>query len=112
MKITRSLSLAALAVTLASTPALADGANCTPNQVAVFANRIHVRCTASTAGGIYFFALSTSDSAFANRTLSLFSTALAGGRPVYIDYNPSSTSGVSLGCLSSDCRLINWAAIY
>lgn len=101
-----------VALSLLATPALADGANCTPNQVGVFANRIHVRCAASTAGGIYFFALPTSDSAYSSRMLSLFTTALAGGRPLYIDYNPSTTAGSSLGCLSSDCRLINWTAMY
>jgi hypothetical protein len=111
MKLTRPLSALALGLTLAATPALADSTTCTPTSVGVYSGRIHVRCAASTAGGIYFFALSTADTAFSNRTLSLFTTALAGGRTIYIDYNPSSTAGVSLGCLSSDCRLINWLAM-
>lgn len=112
MKIARLLPAAALSLSLASAPALADSASCTPSNVAVFSNRIHVKCSASVAGGVWYFALSTTDSAYSNRMLSLFTTALAGGRTLSIDYNPSTTAGTSIGCQSSDCRLINWAAMW
>ena len=112
MKMTRLLPSLVLGLSLTSLPALADSASCTPSNVAVLSNRIHVKCAASVAGGIWYFALPTSDSAHANRTLSLLTTALAGGRPLSIDYNPSSTAGTSIGCLSSDCRLINWIAMW
>lgn len=112
MKIARLLPAAALSLSLASAPALADSASCTPSNVAVFSNRIHVKCSASVAGGVWYFALSTTDSAYSNRMLSLFTTALAGGRTLSIDYNPSTTAGTSIGCQSADCRLINWAAMW
>lgn len=112
MKIARLLPAVALTLSLASAPALADSASCTPANVAVYPNRIHVKCSASVAGGIWYFALSTSDAAHTNRTLSLLTTALAGGRPLSIDYNPSTTAGTAIGCLSSDCRLINWVAMW
>ncbi|WP_164013924.1 hypothetical protein [Pyxidicoccus trucidator] len=112
MKMTRLLPALVLGLSLTSLPALADSTSCTPSNVAVLSNRIHVKCAASAAGGIWYFALPTSDSAHANRTLSLLTTALAGGRTLSIDYNPSSTAGTSIGCLSSDCRLINWIAMW
>jgi hypothetical protein len=111
MKIARLLPAVALSLSLASAPALADSASCTPTNVAVYPSRIHVKCAASVAGGIWFFALSTTDTAHTNRMLSLLTTALAGGRTLAIDYNPSTTAGTAIGCLSTDCRLINWAAM-
>ncbi|NMO21021.1 hypothetical protein HPC49_45355 [Pyxidicoccus fallax] len=112
MKPTHLMSALAVGLTLTSVPALADSASCTPANVAVYSSRIHVKCAASVAGGIWYFALPTSDTAHANRMLSLLSTALAGGRTLSIDYNPSSTAGTSIGCLSSDCRLINFVAMW
>jgi hypothetical protein len=112
MKTSRLVPALVLGLSLASVPAFADSASCTPSNVAVLSNRIHVKCAASVAGGIWYFALSTSDTAHANRTLSLLSTALAGGRTLSIDYNPSTTAGTSIGCQSNDCRLINWIAMW
>lgn len=112
MKSSRLLLPLALGLSLAGAPALADSASCTPSSVAVFSNRIHVKCSASVAGGIWYFALSTSDAAFSNRTLTLLTTALAGGRTLSIDYNPSTTAGTGIGCQSGDCRLINWIAMW
>ncbi|GHG76935.1 hypothetical protein [Comamonas sp. JC664] len=111
MNTTRLLPALALGMSLTAAPALADSASCVPTSVAVYTNRIHVRCASSVAGGIWFFALSTADTAHVNRTLSLLSTALASGRTLHVDYNPSTTAGTSIGCLSSDCRLINWTAM-
>ncbi|NBD08496.1 MULTISPECIES: hypothetical protein [Corallococcus] len=112
MKLSRLLPSLALALCLSSGSALADTATCTPSHVAVLSNRIHVRCTASVAGGIWYFALSTADAAHANRMLSLLTSALVGGRSMTIDYNPSSTAGTAIGCLSSDCRLINYTMLF
>ncbi|NVJ02080.1 hypothetical protein HV824_28715 [Myxococcus sp. AM009] len=111
MNAARLIPALALGMSLTATPALADSASCVPTNVAVFSNRIHVKCAASVAGGIWFFALASSDTAFMNRTLTLLTTALASGRTLAVDYNPSSTAGTSVGCLSSDCRLINWTAM-
>lgn len=112
MKTARLMPALVLGLSLASVPALADSTSCTPANVAVYTNRIHVKCAASTSGGIWYFALATTDTAHVNRTLSLLSTALAGGRTLSIDYNPSTTAGTSIGCLSTDCRLINWIAMW
>jgi hypothetical protein len=111
-KMSRLVPALVAGLSLTSMPALADGASCTPSNVAVLSNRIHVKCAASVPGGIWFFALPTSDSAHANRTLTLLTTALAGGRTLSIDYNPSSTAGAGIGCQSNDCRLINWVAMW
>ncbi|QSQ17490.1 hypothetical protein [Myxococcus landrumensis] len=112
MKPSRLLSLLALSLCLSSGTALADTATCVPSQVGVFTNRIHVRCSASVAGGIWFFAVPTTDAAHTNRMLSLLTSALVGGRSMTIDYNPSSTAGTSIGCQSNDCRLLNYAMMY
>ncbi|QSQ25817.1 hypothetical protein JY651_13180 [Pyxidicoccus parkwayensis] len=112
MKTSRIAPALALGLALTSLPALADSASCTPSNVAVYSSRIHVKCAASVAGGIWYFALPTTDTAHANRMLSLLSTALAGGRTLSIDYNPSTTAGTSIGCQSNDCRLINWVAMW
>ena len=81
--------------------------SCTPVQVAVFTNasRLHVRCAAS-VGGISFFALSTVNAPLAARVLSILTTAQVAGRTLGIRYNPADTSGTSIGCEASDCRLI------
>jgi hypothetical protein len=52
---------------------------CTPENVAVYTSRLHVRCVES-VGGITYFALSTANAAHAARILSLLSTAHAAGR--------------------------------
>jgi hypothetical protein len=80
---------------------------CTPDQVVVFTNapRLHVHCAAA-VGGISYFAVSTSDQAQAARVLSVISTALIAGRTLVIRYDPNDLSGAAIGCLNSDCRLI------
>jgi hypothetical protein len=80
-------------------------ADCTPHQVAVHPNRIHVRCTASIAG-IEYFALPTSDPAHSARTLGLLTAAQVSGRTLHLLYAPRDTSGAAMGCVASDCRLI------
>lgn len=79
--------------------------SCTPLNTAVFSSRVHIKCEESVAG-IQYFALSTSDAAQAARVLSTISTATVAGRPVFVHYNPSDTSGAAIGCQVSDCRLI------
>jgi len=112
MKITHLLPAVAVSLSLLGGPALADTTACTPVNVGVFTNRIHVKCSASTVGGIWYFALPTTDAEHCNRMLTVLTTALEGARSLTIDYNPSSTAGTSIGCLSTDCRLINWAMVW
>jgi hypothetical protein len=86
-------------------PSRAAWADCTPHQVALHPNRIHVRCTASIAG-IEYFALATDDAGHSARTLSLLTAAQVSGRKVHVLYSPRDTSGTAIGCLAADCRLI------
>lgn len=79
---------------------------CTPANVAAFTSRIHVKCAAAAAGGIWYFAFPTRDAAGAARYLSLLSTALVAGKQVQIFYDTTDTSGASYGCATSDCRPI------
>jgi hypothetical protein len=82
--------------------------------VAVFTDRIHVWCQTTTPAnggpaltGISWFAFPTSpDSAEASRFLSLFQTSAISGRYVWLELNPTDTSGTSFGCGASDCRRI------
>lgn len=82
--------------------------------VAVFTNRVHVWCQSTTpvAGapalsGISWFAFPTSpDSAAASRFLSLFQSSAISGRYVWLEVNPTDTSGSSFGCASGDCRRV------
>jgi len=95
----------------ASSAAL-DTFTCTPVGVATFTNRVHVRCsTAAPPGGIYWFAVSTANSASASRFLSIFTTAMVTGKNLRIWYTPSDTSGSAFGCLVSDCRTATGAEV-
>ena len=80
---------------------------CTPTQVLVWtvAPRLHVRCAAA-VGGISYFALSTADAAQAARVLTILTAAQVAGRTLVIRYDPADLSGAAIGCLTSDCRLI------
>ena len=78
--------------------------NCTPTRVASYTSRIHVRC-ASAVAGILYFAQSTANANDVARSLSLASTALVTGRDLNILYNPDDTSGTTIGCGATDCRL-------
>lgn len=81
---------------------------CVPIEVMNYHSRIHIKC-ASAIGGITYFAASTSDKAFVNRTLSILSTAQVAGRTLNILYDPANRSGASIGCQVNDCRLIQAA---
>ena len=79
---------------------------CTSNGVAVFSSRIHVECTTAASGGIRFFALGTTSSSHTARILTILSMAHVTGKSLSIAYDPNDTSGTTIGCLASDCRLI------
>ena len=102
-RIVFSLALAGIV----SAPVLAaqTWANCRPNQIMVFDNRVHVEC-ASSIGRIKFFAFPSADQAKVSRVLSVLSTAQVAGRTLSVLYDPADSSGPAFGCLSSDCRPI------
>jgi len=109
----RVLSIAAVGLVLAAVPRVAEAAqvdaSCAPDEVMVFAGgpRLHVRCAWPT-GNIKYFALavSSTNAADAARVLSVINTALVAGRTLTIKYDPNDLSGAAIGCLNSDCRLI------
>ncbi len=84
---------------------------CTPTGVATFATRIHVRCSQSFSG-VVFFALASSDSAGAARAMSMATSALIAGRNIRIFYDPADLSGTGIGCQTGDCRLIRGLEIH
>lgn len=81
--------------------------NCTQMSVATYSKRIHIRC-ANSSDGIFYFAYGTKkDPAGAARYMSIATSALiAGSNNVRILYDPEDLSGASIGCQTSDCRLI------
>ena len=80
---------------------------CAPIEVAVYPERIHVRCSApGPPGNIYFFALGTTDSSHTARVLSILSMAHVASQNLGITYDAGDISGEDIGCLSGDCRLI------
>lgn len=83
---------------------------CAVTESGVFYNRVHVRCSNTPGGGIYWFAVSNSDSGLASRYLSLFTTAVATGKSINIFYDPAA-SGAAWGCNLSDCRPISGAVL-
>ena len=83
---------------------------CNPAESMTFPERIHVKC-ASAVGNIIFFALGTNDEAAAARALSVINTALVAGRALTVLYDPADTGGTTIGCLASDCRLIQAVGI-
>jgi hypothetical protein len=87
-----------------------DNFTCNSVGVAAYPSRIHVECSPA-AGSIRFFALGTSNSSHAARILSVLSLAHVTGKPIYIQYDPNDLSGANIGCQTSDCRLIQSAAI-
>jgi hypothetical protein len=88
--------------------------------VGLFSNRIHVFCDTTTnvlgapvlSAAIHWFAVPTSpDSAQASRFLSLFESSTISGRILWVQIDPTDTSGTSFGCGSSDCRRIYGAEL-
>jgi hypothetical protein len=80
------------------------------SNVAVFENRIHVKCASvNIVGGnnVYYYAYSTGglDGYTANRMLAVGQTAFAMDKPVWLYYE-ASTSYNPPGCNTGDCRLL------
>lgn len=83
------------------------------SDVAVFNNRVHVRCSgvSPAISGVYWFAVPTTDSANASRYLSIFQTALLSGKTLVFWLDPNDTSGADWGCHASDCRAVMGAKV-
>lgn len=106
------LAIGVAAALLGATTAGAanEWVTCDPVNVASFGSRVHVKCAAS-IGGVQWFARSTSDPADAARFLNVLLAAHVAGRPLDVLTDLSDTSGNPPGCLVSDCRLMQAAAV-
>ena len=79
-------------------------ADCTPNSVATFPDRVHVRCTPTIGGGVIYFAVNASETAFASRFISMATAGIVSGRTLSVSFDPIDKSGATFGCGFSDCR--------
>lgn len=89
--------------------------DCTIANLAVFTNRIHVKCTTTVLVGTdyvqYFSAPGDSANALStNRFLMMLNTAYAMGKHVALYYIMDSTQNPT-GCNFWDCRKIDWMYI-
>lgn len=112
------MGAAALVALAVAKPAHAGSILCTPNEVMVLdvgvttpaTARAHVRCTTTAPDGtnnIQFFAVPLTNAAYANRLITLATTAMTAGRPLFIAFTPgrfNDPSNVSFGCGSDNCR--------
>jgi hypothetical protein len=89
---------------------------CTPVDVLVATNRIHVKCSTAVLDGsssIRWFAVSaTADVPFANRFLTVGTTALVSGRNVMFTWTAGDTSGTAFGCAAADCRKVSMINLF
>ena len=86
---------------------------CNIDNIAVFDNRIHVKCLSPVPSTSirYFAASGDSEHMIAtNRFLMLLNTAYALGKPVYVHYFGDSVDNIA-GCNVGDCRTIEWMYI-
>src|SRR4051794_27371874 len=89
------VAVAALAIT---SNAFATDYLCTPTEVGVYTSRLHIQCSQPATDGtssIRFFAVPTSDAVWANRFLTVMSSAVVAGRQVTVTFTPGDTSGAS-----------------
>jgi hypothetical protein len=81
---------------------------CSAQEVAVLpGSRLHVQCDRGDGPGerITYFALSVINMD-ASRVLSLIETAVVAKLPLQIQYDLTDLSGASIGCATTNCRLI------
>jgi len=77
---------------------------CNPVNVASFSSRVHVKCSPG-SGAIVFFAVSTTNTATAQRFQDLALSALVNNKTLTIQFNPADiTTGPGFGCASVNCR--------
>ena len=99
-------ALAGLCALVASpAPVLANFFLCTAQEAAIFpGSRIHVLCNPGD-GAIVYFALSVANPD-TSRVMSLIEAAVAARRPLGVTYDPNDLTGAAIGCINSNCRLI------
>ncbi|MBZ0299588.1 MAG: hypothetical protein K8J31_07615 [Anaerolineae bacterium] len=84
---------------------------CDPIQLAVFSNRVQVRCASPVPGtNILFFAAPVS-AANADSFLTLAASAMDAGGTLRITFDLLDQSGAALRCDVDNCRLILWMSL-
>ena len=79
--------------------------SCTPDQVASYENRIHVKCE-KPVGSIYYFAIATDKGEYSRNALSLMVGAKLANRTLRIYYGKEDYSGSEFGCQVGNCRRV------
>jgi|GEM_PF-2987744 len=114
-KLSALLCVAGMFIVSGLTVANAQGRACDPTEVAVFSNRIHVKC-APIKGKAYtkdipYYAMNIKDNAMkVNGVLQVMTAAKANGRKLYIWTDMSDYKSVP-GCKGNNCRRLKAAAI-
>lgn len=84
---------------------------CKSVEVATYPERIHVKCTLATSGGIVFFAVPTANSAHAARILSSLLMAHTVGKNIVVEFDANDTTGTAFGCAANNCRRLLSVAV-
>jgi hypothetical protein len=79
---------------------------CKPAEVAVFKNRVHVKCSVAAPGGILFFAvpITAGNAADVDRFVNMASTAITSSRSLSVVFDSTDLSGAAWGCATANCR--------
>jgi hypothetical protein len=105
----------AVACALATAPAAnaAVYTACDIATVGAFGNRVHIRCDQPyPTTTIQYFAVPATKRDMANHVEAIALTAQVTGATVYVYFDPADTSGASIGCQASDCRLATAVEIH
>jgi hypothetical protein len=103
-----ALAILAVLVAVASSAQAETYSGCQVGGVAAFKKRTHVRCSQPYSGTtISYFAAPATDRDLASRLMADGLVAQVTGAPLDIYFTLADTSGTSVGCGSSDCRLIS-----
>jgi len=81
--------------------------SCTITEIFVNAERAHVKCSAASPAGVYYYAMNGNGATqiYVNRALAILNTAYAMNKAVWITYD-SETSANPPGCQTADCRAL------
>lgn len=112
------LSTALIAMTVLSSLSTAQADTrtrvCQPVEVAVFQNRLHVRCAPISeqayTSDIRYYAMKLDNSVQVQATLDLLLMAKANNRALAIRFDEGDYQSVP-GCQGGDCRRLVWAAM-
>ena len=98
--------------THATVPAQETRVECDPIQLAVYENRIQIRCASPAIAGsnIVFFSTPLNQSN-SDEFLTLAATALNTNMTLRIAFDAADESGASYRCDPQNCRLIMWMSL-